>query len=111
MIEFTYTNFAPPAATDKKGRRIVTSNKIRLWWDGDVLKYDRRWINRDTGKVSDHAIEHQFRIADPLDVATNIHWGCCGWSASVLQLQPLRDVVEEFMSKQSTSSVSAEELT
>lgn len=98
VLEFTYANQPPPVA---RGDRQLNTNRIRLWWDGDDLKYDRRWVG-EGGKVSEISIEHTFddtpdnRIT-PENVAKMIHWGCCGWSAGLHQIWQLRDLVAEFI--------------
>lgn len=93
MIEFTYTNYAPPAARPK-----TNTNQIRLWRDENgVLKYDRRYVSAD-GTVSDVPIEHDFEETDsPETVAKMIHWGCCGWSAGGHQIWALIQRVRHFM--------------
>jgi|2_EtaG_2_1085320.scaffolds.fasta_scaffold00029_113 hypothetical protein len=91
MLEFTYANVPPPAA---RAPGKLNTNRIRLWWDNDVLKYDRRYVSKD-GSVSDNPIEHTFTGTSVLHVAKNIHWGCCGWSAGGHQLTQLQDLIRE----------------
>jgi hypothetical protein len=89
MLEFTYKNVPPPAA---RGKGKLNINRIRLWRDGDKLKYDRRYVSKD-GTVSENPIEHTFTGTSVLHVAKNIHWGCCGWSAGGHQLTQLQDLI------------------
>jgi len=94
MTEFTYSNYAPPAATDKNGKRMTNTNVVRIWERDGKIVYDRRYISKD-GKVSESPIEHVFDdTRSPISIATMIHWGCCGWSANTLQINGLIEKVK-----------------
>ena len=95
MIEFTYTNLKPHAARDQEPN--TNTNVVRVWWDGGVLKYDRRYVSVD-GTVSETAIEHTFsNKPNKREVASMIHWGCCGWSANDHQLAQLYELIGDFV--------------
>jgi|TARA_Y100000034_G_scaffold129767_1_gene186854 hypothetical protein len=87
MLEFTYTGI-------DRSKYCVT-NRIRLWWDGDVLKYDRRYVSKD-GTVSETPIEHTFTGNEITtdNVAKMIHWGCCGWAAGGHELHHLKERIK-----------------
>ena len=102
-LEFRYTNLVPPAA-----RPGTNTNEIRVWRDGDTIKYDRRYVCKD-GSVNDTGIEHTFEHPHEQtaeNIARNIHWGCCGWDAGLHQIWQLRDRIADWLgTKIDTDSV------
>ncbi len=97
MLEFTYTNKVPPAA-----RPGTNTNVVNLRWDGPNLIFGRRYVSRRSGKVDDVPIEHTFdnlgtNIITADNVAKQIHWGCCGWSAGGHEIWQLRQRIEQFL--------------
>lgn len=81
MKQFTYTNYAPRASVDKNGIRRKHTNAIRIWKENGHIAYDRRYICSD-GKVSQTAIKSVLDSNDPILIARQIHWGCCGWAGN-----------------------------
>jgi hypothetical protein len=99
-MTFDYTNYAPPAATDREGRRMRSTNRIVLSRDEEGRVVYRRFYKRGS-RVSKHGIGETFpRTASATKIALQIHWGCCGWSANYLQVGSLADRVEEFLNEE-----------
>jgi hypothetical protein len=96
MFKFTYSNLAPIAATDKNGKRMINTNVVRIWKQNDKIVFDRSFVN-SKGEVSSHPIETVCDDLNPISIAKSIHWGCCGWSANVLQIHSLIKKVEEAL--------------
>ena len=73
---------------------IVRTNEISLQWIASKLVFTRKYRSKDS---LSSPIEYTFNSKPSIDeIAKQIHWGCCGWSAGTHQLQQLVEKVTEF---------------
>lgn len=92
-LRFKYTNLVPPAA-----RPGTNTNVVTIWKDGKNIKYKRQYVSSD-GTVSENGIEHTFQEKDcyAQNIARQIHWGCCGWSAGGHEIWQLTEIIDNFL--------------
>jgi hypothetical protein len=98
-VTFTYRRYGTVYATDKHGNRIIHTNVITLWRDGEQVWWRRQYVAKD-GTVSPTGITSKLASPSALEVARHIHFGCTGWSANAVDLHLLTERVKEFMGQQ-----------